>query len=437
MKTSSLEELALLSDAHAVRKHFDAGNYRLLRLFFLVFAVVGLVWMGIWAADTREIRFLVVGLLAAGLNLWLLLSREKPFFERFFGLIVPTYAAVQLVLPAIALDSWLAPPVPIFVMIALLLLSLQAAEHILLFALLWFVLILGLGHSGALFDAVSKITACVLVFLTVALLRTQISRRRFLRTWRVEFAHIRERMRLREELESARRIQLGMLPHQAPDLGWVELAAASVPATEVGGDYYDYLRLGEDRLAVVIADVAGHGLAAALLLSGIRSCLYLLTPELASPVGVLERLTAMVRATTRRRTFVTLLVAVFDRTEGLLRVSAAGHPPALHWCGRTGAVTPIGRPAAALGTFVGSPYEEDQHPAVPGDLVVLYTDGLLEARNARGEEYGEERLRAVVTRAFLRGGAHEVRDAVLSDLSSFRGNAEPEDDFTVVAARLW
>ena len=157
---------------------------------------------------------------------------------------------------------------------------------------------------------------------------------------------------MREEIEYARKIQLSMLPQLPPDIGWVELAAASLPATEVGGDYYDYFRLSGSQLALVIGDVSGHGLASGLLLSGVRSCLYLLEKDLAVPVAVLDRLNPMVRETTDRRTYVTLLCAVLDRAEDgsgvKVTVASAGHPPLLCWDAQTAAVRRgRGRRAAA------------------------------------------------------------------------------------------
>ena len=146
---------------------------------------------------------------------------------------------------------------------------------------------------------------------------TQLDRKRFLNVWRREYSRARERLRMREEIDYARKIQLSMLPQTAPQLSWIDLAAASLPATEVGGDYYEYFKLSDSQLVLVIGDVAGHGLASGLLLSGVRSCLYLLEEDLASPLGVFDRLNHMVRRTTDKRTYVTLLCAVINRRGGL------------------------------------------------------------------------------------------------------------------------
>ena len=121
---------------------------------------------------------------------------------------------------------------------------------------------------------------------------------------------------MREELEDARAIQLAMLPSSAPEVGWLELQGMSLPATEVGGDYYDFLKIDEDRIAVVVGDVAGHGVASGLLLSGVRAGLHLLRADLVHPHAVVERLNLLVRDSGVSRLFMSLVVALFDRQTG-------------------------------------------------------------------------------------------------------------------------
>src|SRR5262249_3800408 len=154
-----------------------------------------------------------------------------------------------------------------------------------------------------------------------------------------------DRLRMREEIETARRIQLGMLPQAAPEVGWIEFAGASLPATEVGGDYYDYFELGPERLALVIGDVSGHGLASGLLLSGVRSCLYLVDDQPDRRAGVLARLQRMVRRPPARPPFVPPPLAVPDSPQGTVAVASAGHPPLLHWSVRARALAEVGKGA--------------------------------------------------------------------------------------------
>jgi sigma-B regulation protein RsbU (phosphoserine phosphatase) len=241
---------------------------------------------------------------------------------------------------------------------------------------------------------------------------------------------------MREEIDYARKIQLSMLPQAPPGVEWLDLAAASLPATEVGGDYYEYFQLGPSRLVLVIGDVAGHGLASGLLLSGVRSCLYLLEEELASPAPVFERLNHMVRRTTDKRTYVTLLCAVLDRAAERLEIVSAGHPPMLCFDSKSRQFREVGDGAPPLGTFLQASYEPVHTPLSSGDLLVFYTDGLVEARNVHGQEYGDARLRKALARAADSRTAREIRDAVLGDLSNFKGDHEQLDDITLVVVRV-
>jgi sigma-B regulation protein RsbU (phosphoserine phosphatase) len=158
--------------------------------------------------------------------------------------------------------------------------------------------------------------------------------------------------------------------------------------------------------------------------------------ELDRPVEVLCRLHPMVRRTTDRRTFVTLLVAVLDGAAGTLTLASAGHPPLLLWSSRKRTVTEVGKGALPLGTWLEPRYEQEVLAVEPGDLLVLYTDGLIEARSHFGKEYGEERLKRTVARASTDGSARALRDALLEDLSNFKGDVEQADDITVVVVKV-
>jgi sigma-B regulation protein RsbU (phosphoserine phosphatase) len=320
----------------------------------------------------------------------------------------------------------------------------RLSEELMLFGSSWVTAILPIDKNGWLSGAalpstgdVAGLTTMTVLFLTGTIVLTQVDKRRFLAGWRREHARAKERERMREEIDTARRIQLSMLPQGGPNVKWIDLAAASLPATEVGGDYYEYFRLAPGQLALVIGDVAGHGLASGLLLSGVRSCLYLLEDQLTQPVAVLDRLNHMVRRTTDKRTYVTLLCAVLERDggSGTLTLASAGHPPVLHYSARTHRFESVGAGAPPLGTFLDVSYETQSCPLLPGDLLVFFTDGLVEARNAQDQDYGDARLERAVARA-LGGTAREIRDSILGDLSNFKGDAEQADDITVVVARI-
>jgi serine phosphatase RsbU (regulator of sigma subunit) len=449
MKAPAIDELVLLPETLAVQRHFDAKNYRWFRwlLGWNLFMMLPAIATAVSRAWFVSLGFYVVALLA---TMALFALRQTHFFETYFRQVLLVYLSFCVVLLKVSTlhAQGSSSRVPIFFLAAFIFLvfRLRLSEQIMVYSLLWVAAILPLDEqgwpSGAAFPDYGEVAALTTVAglcLVIAFVLTQIEKRRFLLVWRREHSRARERERMREEIETARRIQVSMLPQAPPpNLRWLDVAAASLPATEVGGDYYDYFRLSPDQLAVVVGDVAGHGVASGLVLSGVRSCLYLLEKDLAAPVEVLQRLNPMVRRTTDRRTYVTLLCAVLEKnaTGGEVTLASAGHPPALHRCARTGQSVFLGEGAPPLGTFQDARYASVHSPLEPGDLLVFYTDGLLETRSAAGVEYGESRLQRAVARVASKASAREVRDAILGDLSNFKGDVEQADDITVVVVRM-
>lgn len=261
-------------------------------------------------------------------------------------------------------------------------------------------------------------------------------RQEFVRGWRMEVSRSRERERMRSEIEDARQIQLSMLPRSTPEVGWLDISTVSMPASEVGGDYYDFFPGADSSLALVIGDVAGHGLASGLLLSGLRSCLYLLRGELASPADVLLKLDDMVRHTADRRMLVTLLVSFLDPASRSVTLSSAGHPPALYVSSASREARELALPALPLGTRLGARFRQTTTRLAPGDALIYYTDGLTEMSNSSGDLYGVDRLIQVVTEATAtHRGAREVRNAILADLANFKGDTRRLDDVTFVVVK--
>jgi hypothetical protein len=265
---------------------------------------------------------------------------------------------------------------------------------------------------------------------------TQRRVRRFLARWRTESGRHRDRLRMKRELESARQIQLSMLPRQAPDVGWLEIAALSLPATEVGGDYYDYFQLDPDRLAVVVGDVTGHGVASGLVLSGVRSSLNLLQEELVQPRKILGRLNSMLKKTTTRHMLMTLGLVVLDRKQQAVTIATAGHPPMLVMRRRSGSVSEVGHGSFPLGAMKRSEYQEDQVDLEPGDVILVYSDGLVETSNNQEEQYGWDRLHSALASQVLSESAQDIRDAILRDVWSHKAETEQIDDVTMVVIRV-
>jgi serine phosphatase RsbU (regulator of sigma subunit) len=441
MKAPTLDELVLLPEPLALQRHFDAKNYRAFR--YLLILVTFFCISGIATSAKRHDPYgLTIYIADIVLCAVLFVLRYQEIFIRNFRQILLVYLFVQIVVLKYATAPLGEGDVGPFIAVAFLLLifRLRLAEHVMLFAAFWAAAVFPLSWLGVqqkvVEGGVIGVSVVSLVCLAAAVGFTQLDRRRFLAVWRKEHSRYRERLRMREEIEYARKIQLSMLPQGGPEVDWLDLAAASLPATEVGGDYYEYFQPSDTQMIVVIGDVAGHGLASGLLLSGVRSCLYLLEEDLASPLKVMERLNHMVRRTTDKRTYVTLLCAVLDRSENVLTVVSAGHPPVLHYDPRSGRFDEVGDGAPPLGTFLEAEYQTVKRPLASGDLLLFYTDGLVEARNARGEDYGDARLQRAVARAAGSRTAREVRDAILGDLANFKGDQEQADDMTLVVVRL-
>jgi len=257
---------------------------------------------------------------------------------------------------------------------------------------------------------------------------------RFLIRWRSESARHHDRLRMKQELEYAREIQLSMLPRQAPLLDWLDVAALSLPATEVGGDYYDYFDFGPNRVAMVVGDVTGHGVASGLVLSGVRSSLNLLRDEMDRPSAVLDRVNLMLKRTSAPRMHMTLALVVFDRSECAITVATAGHPPVLVRRAN-GEVEEVGSGSFPLGAIESARYGEDRINLTPGDILLLYSDGLVETINPADDQYGWGRLKEILRGLDGIPTANEIRDLILREVWDFKGEAEQMDDVTMVVVR--
>ncbi|HEY0554923.1 MAG TPA: PP2C family protein-serine/threonine phosphatase [Thermoanaerobaculia bacterium] len=443
MKAPTLDELVLLPEPLALHRHFDGRNYRVFR--WLLILTTMLCLGGVAASiDHRDGVGLAVYIVDALACIALFVLRDRDVFARNFRQILLVFLFSQIVVLKVATSHITDDHVPFFLTVfALLAFRLRVSEHLMLFAAFWGTAVFPLEWIGLRRvsvavdqDAIAALSVMSVICLATAVGVTQLDRKRFLAGWRKEHSRYRERTRMREEIDYARKIQLSMLPQSPPQLDWIDLAAASLPATEVGGDYYEYFKLSDSLLVMVIGDVAGHGLASGLLLSGVRSCLYLLEKDLASPVGVFERLNHMVRRTTDKRTYMTLLCAVLDREAGTMSLVSAAHPPVLLRAAGSGTFDEVGEGAPPLGTFLEARYEAVERPLAPGDLLIFYTDGLVEARNDQDQDYGYDRLQRAASRAADSRTAREIRDAILGDLSNFKGDQEQSDDMTLVVVRV-
>jgi serine phosphatase RsbU (regulator of sigma subunit) len=239
---------------------------------------------------------------------------------------------------------------------------------------------------------------------------------------------VRERERIEQELRTAQGIQRTFLPRDVPALpGW-QLIPYYQPAREVGGDFYDFLVFDDGRLGLVIGDVTDKGIPAALVMAATRSMLRTAAQERTSPGTVFARVNDLLYAEIPPAMFVTCFFAILDPTSGLLHYANAGHEPPYRRCnGRASELWATGMP---LGMMPGTRYEEHETILAPGESLLFYTDGLVEAHSPGREMFGFPRLKTVLE---TQADGASLIDVVLGELKHFTGDGpEQEDDVTLL-----
>ncbi|MBM3294459.1 MAG: FHA domain-containing protein [Candidatus Aminicenantes bacterium] len=242
-----------------------------------------------------------------------------------------------------------------------------------------------------------------------------------------------EKERMERELLLAAKIQADFLPKKPPPCDTFDIAAKNIPCHEVGGDYYDFLSIDSGRTGVVIADVSGKGVGASLLMASLRAALHSEAGPGHAPPAMVAKLNAFVHKSSASNDFISFFYAELDRENGGLGYVNAGHNPPL-LLGSDGEVRWLEGTGLCLGMLGGSAYEFRTEATRPGDLIVLYTDGITESRNPEGEEYGLDRLLAFA-RANAGASAEAICQCLLQDLAAFTGPVEPADDRTLVVVR--
>jgi sigma-B regulation protein RsbU (phosphoserine phosphatase) len=250
----------------------------------------------------------------------------------------------------------------------------------------------------------------------------------------------REKQRLDDELRIAREIQKSLLPISPPSVPGMTIADLCEPAREVGGDYYDFFALGPRRLGVMVADVSGKGTSAALYMAELKGLMLALTREEESPKRLLIEANRLLAEHLDNRSFITMTYAIIDLDAGTLICARAGHTPLIVVSGGDSQIiTPSGmvlglRLPGAAERF-SQVLDEHTHPIRPGDLVVLYTDGITEAMNEVGDLFSDETLARVVADQHELDAAG-IRERVVREVRSFVGAAEPHDDMTMIVLKV-
>jgi sigma-B regulation protein RsbU (phosphoserine phosphatase) len=238
-------------------------------------------------------------------------------------------------------------------------------------------------------------------------------------------------VRTERDLQLARQVQESFLPRRFPEVAGMEFCASYKAALEVGGDFYDFIPVEGGRLAIVVGDVVGKGIPAALMMARMSSAVREFALTERDPRRVVAQVNDRLTAMEAESSFITLLFLLLDPRTRTLELVNAGHPPPLLRKGSTGRVCAIqGGGNFPVGVAPGAEFAAESFGIEPGDRVCLYSDGITEAMNARQESYGGERLESAA--ALPAASAEQWMESILRDVHAFVGSAQPSDDLTLV-----
>lgn len=246
------------------------------------------------------------------------------------------------------------------------------------------------------------------------------------------------RERLESELRTARKIQERLLPHEMPVILGFEIAGTSLPSQQVGGDYFDFLDMGEGRMGIAIADVSGKGIPAALLMANLQASLHAQVVRMGDVAEVTSRINSRLVKSTDSNMFATFFYGILDRNKTTFTSTNAGHnPPIL--LRSDGSIERLKDGGMILGFMADQPYSQQTVSLEPEDVLVLFTDGITEAvdsslENVAENLFGEERLMEVI-RDSQTGTAREIQSAILQAISDHTGDSPQSDDITLVVIK--
>jgi sigma-B regulation protein RsbU (phosphoserine phosphatase) len=254
----------------------------------------------------------------------------------------------------------------------------------------------------------------------------------------IVYSEANEKKRLDHDLEIAQDIQRLLLPSEAPTVDGFEISGINIPARHVSGDYFDYIKVDDERLGVAIADVSGKGVPASIIMAICRSVLRSQATGNSSPADVLQKVNRQIYPDIKEDMFISMAYVILDHVRNTVLLSRAGHDAPLHYQHATGSVTPVKPPGMVVGIDSGSVFDRITHDFALSlereDCLLLYTDGVTEALDANGDEFGPERMIQCV-RASAPNGAPAIIKNLIDELRSFVGAQPQNDDITLIAIR--
>ena len=252
------------------------------------------------------------------------------------------------------------------------------------------------------------------------------------------YSEANEKKRLDHDLEIARDIQRVLLPAEPPSVNGFEISGINVPARQVSGDYFDYIKVDEDRLGVAIADVSGKGVPASLIMAICRSVLRSQAAQNPSPADVLRKVNRQLYPDIKEDMFISMAYLILDHARNGVTLARAGHDAPLLYKRVSQTVTPLKPPGMVVGIDSGNVFDritgDFPVPLERDDCLVLYTDGVTEALDTDGNEFGVERTVQSV-RASADNGAQAIIARLIDDLRNFVGSHPQNDDITLIAIR--
>ena len=243
-----------------------------------------------------------------------------------------------------------------------------------------------------------------------------------------------EKRRMDEELNMARQIQADLQPKELPDNNHFSLAAYSKPSQTIGGDFYDFIPINENRFGLIIADGCGKGLPAAMLISQIQAMMKSEINNGNDLQQILENVNKMVVRYTPKDKFVTLFYGVYDQSNNQFEFATAGHNYPI-WLRGNGKCNTLSQGGPALGLIDKAKYKTGTVNLSANDMVLFYTDGVTETMDNFKEQYGEERLNDLLAQNHHLS-AQEIIDAILDDLNDFNNDEAPQDDRTILVLKI-
>lgn len=245
--------------------------------------------------------------------------------------------------------------------------------------------------------------------------------------------------RIKQELQIAREVQQSFLPVQTPDMKGLDIAALCQPAYETGGDYYDFIQLDDHRVALTIGDVSGKGIQAAFYMTFTKGILHSLCHETDSPAELLKKTNRLFCDNAGKGTFISLVYGIIDLERRTFIFARAGHNPILYMNGQNGKVKELQPSGLGIGLTKEAPFDnnikEVKLTLGDDDLLILYTDGIVEALNTSRQFYGEDRLAMLLTDKKDKT-SKEILDLLSEDVKQFTGTAKQHDDMTIMVIKL-